>query len=156
MLAEMINSQNNFKYYFYDFTQLSPKLNFYMDDSWHYLQLFILNIRLELICYIPSCRSLTVYFCGSFLALGCIWFFDDVKLRIFLVSWSLAWMLFCHCGRSCSFIVRVKSTFFFNETLVKPDSYYIIKPAIMLTELSYIEAFVEKNIPNMTISLKFK
>lgn len=65
-------------------------------------------------------------------------------------------MLFSHCGRSCSFIVAVKSTFFCNEALVKPDFYYVVKPAIMLTELFYIEAFVEKNIPNMTISLKFK
>lgn len=44
----------------------------------------------------------------------------------------------------------------FHWSLVKPDFHYIVKPAIMLTELFYIEAFVEKNIPNMTISLKFK
>lgn len=39
---------------------------------------------------------------------------------------------------------------------MKPDLHCIVKPAIMLTELFYIEALVEKSIPNMTISLKFK
>ena len=90
MLAEIINSQNNFKYSFYDFTQLSSKLNFYMDDSWRCLQLFILNVRLKLICYFPSCHCFRVNWHFTFVDL--FWYLDaSDSLR--MLNWGFFW---CH------------------------------------------------------------
>lgn len=88
--ASRNHSQNNFKYSFYDFTQLSSKLNFYMDDSWHRLQLFIVNIRLKLICYFPSCHCFRVNWHFTFVDL--FWYLDASD-SLMMLNWGFFW---CH------------------------------------------------------------